>query len=413
MATVPITASRRSIGRNFRLVWSSVIVSSTGDGMFATALPLLAAMLTRDPLLIAGIAVAARLPWLLLSMVTGAVADRMDRRRLMVAADVGRFVVVALLGAAIVAEAIDIWALYACAFLLGVGETLHVNSAQAILPALVEPGDLMQANARLASAQIASVQFVGPPLGVVLYNAATSLPFLVDAVSFAGSAALVHALPDEHRVQPPTTRLRDDVVEGMRFMWRNPALRCITMTVAYVNFFYFAAVSLLVLYTTDRLHSGNVTYTALFVAGAAGTVLSRFMVSAVVRRLGGVGTLTLSLWIWALTLVALAATSNPVVAVATFVVLGVGNGLWITLANTMRQQITPDRLLGRMNAAFRTVSWGIVPLGAAFGGVVARYWGIRAPFVLAGAATLAVAVGAHRVLRPLTTALDDVTAGAQ
>jgi hypothetical protein len=79
----------------------------------------------------------------------------------------------------------------------------------------------------------------------------------------------------------------------------------------------------------------------------------------------------------------------------------------------MRQQITPDRLLGRMNAAFRTVSWGIVPLGAAFGGVVARYWGIRAPFVLAGAATLAVAVGAHRVLRPLTTALDDVTAGAQ
>ena len=66
-----------------------------------------------------------------------------------------------------------------------------------------------------------------------------------------------------------------------------------------------------------------------------------------------------------------------------------------------------------MNAAFRTVSWGIVPLGAAFGGVVARYWGIRAPFVLAGAATLAVAVGAHRVLRPLTTALDDVTAGAQ
>jgi hypothetical protein len=102
-----------------------------------------------------------------------------------------------------------------------------------------------------------------------------------------------------------------------------------------------------------------------------------------------------------------------VVAVTTFVVLGVGNGLWLTLANTMRQQITPARLLGRMNAAFRTVSWGIVPLGAAFGGVVARHWGVRAPFVLAGAATLAVALVARRVLRPLTGALDDVTAGAQ
>lgn len=203
----------------------------------------------------------------------------------MVAADLGRFVVVGLLGAAIVAGAIDIWALYVCSFLLGVGETLHVNSAQAILPALVDPGDLMQANARLASAQVASVQFVGPPLGVVLYNVATSLPFLVDAVSFAGSAALVHALPDEHRVEPPTTRLRDDVAEGMRFMWRDPALRCITMTVAFVNFF-------------------------------------------------------------------------------------------------------------------------------SFGGVVARHWGIRAPFVLAGIATLAVALGARRVLRPLTAALDDVTAVA-
>jgi MFS family permease len=411
MSTVPLSATRRSIGRNFRLVWSAVIVSSTGDGMFATALPLLAATLTRDPLLIAGIAVAARLPWLLLSMMTGAVADRTDRRRMMVAADAGRFVIVGLLGLAVVTDVIDIWALFVCAFLLGVGETLHVNSAQAILPALVEPDDLMQANARLASAQIASLQFVGPPLGVVLYNAAASLPFLADAVSFAGSAALVRALPDEHGVEPPTTRLRDDMAEGMRFMWGNAALRCITLVVAYVNFFYYAAVSLLVLYSTDQLHSGDVTYTALFVGGAAGTVISRFIVSGVARRLGGVGTLTLSMWIWALTLVVLAFTTRPVVAVATFVVLGVGNGLWITLANTMRQQITPDRLLGRMNAAFRTVSWGIVPLGAAFGGVVARHWGIRAPFVLAGVATLAVAIGAHRVLRPLTMALDDATAG--
>jgi Na+/melibiose symporter-like transporter len=227
-------------------------------------------------------------------MVTGAVADRTDRRRMMVAADLGRFVVVGVLGVAIVADAIGIWALYVCAFLLGIGETLHVNSAQAILPALVEPGDLMQANARLASAQVAAVQFVGPPLGVALYNAAASLPFLVDAVSFAGSAALVHALPDEHGVERPTTRLRDDIVEGLTFMWGNAALRCITLTVAFVNFFYFAAISLLVLYTSDQLRSGDLVYTVMFVGGAAGTVISRFIVSAVAQRLGGVGTLGMS-----------------------------------------------------------------------------------------------------------------------
>ena len=155
---------RRSIGPRFRLVWLSVIVSSTGDGMFVTAFPLLAATLTRDPVLIAGITVATRLPWLLFSMVTGAIADRMDRRRLMIGADVVRFVIVGALGATILAGVANIWQLYACAFLLGTGETLHVNAAQAILPALVEPADLMQANALFGSAQIAAAQFGGPPL---------------------------------------------------------------------------------------------------------------------------------------------------------------------------------------------------------------------------------------------------------
>ena len=123
---------RRSLGSDFRAVWLSVVVSSTGDGMFITALPLMAALLTRDPVLIAGITIAQRLPWLLLSMFTGAVADRMDRRRLMIGADVARFVVVGVLGVAIVFDAANIWMLYVCAFLLGTGETLHVNAAQAL-----------------------------------------------------------------------------------------------------------------------------------------------------------------------------------------------------------------------------------------------------------------------------------------
>ena len=125
---------RRSIGPDFRLVWLAVLVSSTGDGMFITAFPLLAATLTRDPLLIAGVTIALRLPWLLLSLITGAVADRMDRRRLMIGADIVRFLIVGVLGVCLVAGAVSIWLLYACAFLLGTGETLHVNSVQALLP---------------------------------------------------------------------------------------------------------------------------------------------------------------------------------------------------------------------------------------------------------------------------------------
>jgi MFS family permease len=396
---------RRSIGTDFRAVWTSVLVSSTGDGMFITAFPLLAATLTTDPLLIAGVTIASRLPWLLFSLVTGAIADRTDRRRLMIGADMIRFVIVGALGVAIVADIINIWMLFACAFLLGTLETLHVNAGQAILPALVAPADLLQANARFGSAQIAAAQFVGPPLGVVAFNAAASLPFLADAVSFAGSAALIKGLPDVHAVDPPTTRMRDDVAEGLRFMWRTPALRRITSILAVINFFYFAATSLLVLYNTQRLHSDSFTYSALFVGAATGTVLTRFYVSAVVARFGRVRALGWSFWLWTLSIIGLALTTTPWVAVLMYFFLGTGTGLWWALNTTIRQEITPTRLLGRMNAAYRAVSWGVVPFGAAFGGVLAKWFELRTPFFVAGLAMLPIALFAHRILRPVEAAL--------
>lgn len=394
------------------MVWASVVVSSTGDGMFITAFPLLAATLTGDPLLVAGVTMAQRLPWLVFSMITGAVADRMDRRRLMIGADLARFVVVGVLGVAIAVDAANIWMLYGCAFLLGTGETLHVNAAQGILPALVPAADLMEANARFSTAQVASAQFVGPPLGSALFGATASLPFLADAVSFAGSAALVRAVPDEHAVEPPTTRLLDDVLDGLRFMHRNVGVRRMTEVLAVINFFYFAATSLLVLYVADELHAGTLVYTLTLVGTATGTVLSRLLVRPLVQRFGTVLTLVWSFWLWAATMVGLAVTTSGAVAVALFVALGIGNGLWLVINTTLRQQLTPRNLLGRMNAAFRTVSWGVVPFGAAFGGLLAREFGLRAPFVAAAAAHVLVAVFGPRLLRPVVAAAAERDAAA-
>jgi MFS family permease len=407
MATAGATLGvrRRSIGRDFRFVWLAVIVSSTGDGMFVTAFPLLAATLTRDPRLIAGVTIAQRLPWLLFSSLTGAIADRMDRRRLMMVADVTRFVVVGVLGVLIVLRAENIWLLYFCSFTLGIGETLHVNAGQAILPKLVDADDLLQANARFGSAQIASAQFIGPPLGVLAFNAATSVPFLADAVSFAGSAALISALPDVHAVERPSSRLRDDVVEGLLFTWRTPALRRIASILALINFFYFAATSLLVLYNAQRLHGGSFTYSLMFVGAATGTVISRFLVSRVVARLGRVRTMAAAFWFWSVPMIGMCFTHSAPVAIAMYGLLGMGTGLWITVNTTIRQQITPTRLLGRMNAAYRTISWGVVPLGAAFGGLTAHHFGLLAPFVIGGAAMVPIALFGTRILRPVAAAI--------
>lgn len=410
---VPLTrrsdSDPRSLGRDFRHVWLSVLVSSSGDGMFVTAFPLLAAILTKDPVLIAGVTISTRLPWLLFSLPTGAIADRMNRRRLMIGADLVRLVIVGLLGAAILFDAVNIWMLYVSAFALGVCETLHVNSAQALLPSLVEDQHLLTANARFSTAQIVSTQFIGPPAGVALFTVGHSLPFLVDSATFGLSAALVGRIP--HRPTPtrPQSRFRDDIVEGLRFILDSKALRRLTEIVAVINFFYFAAASLFVLYVEELLDSGEIVFTALSVGAAIGTVISRFFVDATTRRLGYTRTITIAMWLWGVATIGLAFGIHPILAISANVVLGFGTGLWIAVNSTLRQQFTPDRLLGRMNAAFRMISWGVVPFGALFGGVLARLFDVRAPFIAAAVATMAAAIFARRLLRPVDELLGDKT----
>jgi len=410
---VPLTrrsdTDPRSLGKNFRHVWLSVLVSSSGDGMFVTAFPLLAALLTKDPVLIAGVTISTRLPWLLFSLPTGAIADRMNRRRLMIGADIVRLVIVGLLGASILFDVVNIWMLYLSAFALGVCETLHVNAAQALLPSLVDEQHLLTANARFSTAQIVSTQFIGPPAGVALFTAGHSLPFLVDAATFGLSAALVSRIPHRPIAEKPTSRFRDDIVEGLRFMRDSKALRRLTEIVAVINFFYFAAASLFVLYVEELLDSGEIVFTALSVGAALGTVTSRFFVDATTRRFGFTQTITISMWLWGIATVGLAFAIHPVFAISMNALLGFGTGLWIAVNSTLRQQFTPDRLLGRMNAAFRMISWGVVPFGALFGGVLARIFDVRAPFIVAAVATMGSAIFARRLLRPVEELIGDKT----
>ena len=382
-------------------MWLAVAVSGTGDGMFLTAFPLLAAALTRDAVAIAGTTVASRLPWLVFSLVAGAIADRVDRRRLMVGADVARCIVVALLGVAVLTDEARLWLLYVCAFGLGIGETLHANAAQAILPVLVTPDHLVTANARLTGMQVLTENFGGPPLGAALYGAAPAVPFLADAASFAAAAGLAASLPDVHSVERPTTRLLADVREGVAFIRRSPVLKRFVALLGVLNFFYFASEAVLILYTFERLDAGKAIYTALFLAAAAGTVATQWTVSTLQARAGATRTITIAFWLWTVGVVSIAITTSPAVAIAGFFLLGAGDGLWRVLTVTVRQTITPNRLLGRVNAAYRTVAQGVIPLGAAFGGITAKLWGVRAPFVIAAVAFLVISIGAGPLLRPV------------
>ena len=368
--------------------------------MFLTAFPLLAASLTRDPGLIAGVTVANRAPWILLSLIFGAIADRFDRRLLIVIADIVRGLVVAVLAALVIAGDANVWVLYISAFLLGSFEVLHACASLALIPVVVGTDDLESFNSSLMATQAATEQFIGPPLGSALFSIAPSIPFVADAVSFGGSVVLAARLPDVHGVEKPTTRVRDDVREGWRYMFANPLLKRLAILIGTLNVFYFASEAVLVLYTFEKLHAGKATFTALFLAAAVGLVVGRPLIEPVRRRFDARFAIVLSIWLWAIALTGLTFTSSSAVAISMWFLLGLGDAFWRVLTVTLRQRITPNHLMGRVNSVHRLFGMGAIPIGAALGGFLAKVIDIRAPFALAAVAFIVFALFGPRFLEP-------------
>src|SRR5689334_679327 len=175
--TVVTVPTGTGLGAPFWWLWTSSGISNLADGVLKVALPLVAIRYTDSPTLIAGLTFALTLPWLLFALPAGALADRLDRRRAMLGANLARAALLGALAVAVVLDLGSIWLLYAVALLIGVSETLYDTSAQSILPLVVPRERLSRANGRLYAAELAANQFVGPPLGGVLVSAGVALAF--------------------------------------------------------------------------------------------------------------------------------------------------------------------------------------------------------------------------------------------
>jgi MFS family permease len=340
----------RGLGPDFARLWTANAVSNLGDGVTLVAGPLLAASLTRDPRLVAGLAVAQRLPWLLFSLVSGALVDRLDRRLLMVRVDAARSVAVGLLGAAVLADAATLPLLYAVFFALGTAETLFDNAAVSILPSVVPREQLARANGRLLGVQMVANELVAPPLGGLLFATAAAVPFLLDAGSFAAAAALVAAMSGRFRVERPEgtapTTLRSEIAEGVRWLARHRLLRILAVAIALMNLTLSATLSISVLYAQDRLGLGSVGYGLLLSSVAVGGISASLLAERVIGWLGPATILRLGLVIESSTHLVLALARSPL-------------------------------LVGMVLALF---GFGSLSLGAVAGGVLAARYGLTAPF---------------------------------
>ncbi len=172
------------------------------------------------------------------------------------------------------------------------------------------------------------------------------------------------------------------------------------MLIGTLNVFYFASESVLVLYTFDKLHAGKATFTALFLAAAVGLVVGQSLIKPVRRRLDARGSIVMSMWVWAIALAGLTFTSSAAVAIAMWFLLGLGDAFWRVLTVTIRQRITPNHLMGRVNSVHRLFGMGAIPIGAALGGFLSKTIDLRAPFALSALAFLAFAVYGPRFLEP-------------
>jgi MFS family permease len=239
---VPSPRSELQLGSRYWRLWWASTISNLGDGIDLAALPLLAAALTRDPRLVAGLAVAARLPWLLFALTAGALVDRVDRRALMVGVNLVRGGLVAVIAVMVATGTTRIWLLYVISFLLGVNETLFDNAAQSLLPSIVAPALLETANGRQQAAEVVANSFAGPPLGGILFSLTASAPFWADSASFVIAAALIATISGAFRpTRPadsdltPRPSIRADIAEGIRWLHGHRLLRTLAMLLGVAN----------------------------------------------------------------------------------------------------------------------------------------------------------------------------------
>jgi len=390
-----MTSTTRSDTRRPRLsphywrLWWANAISSTGDGAFVAALPLLAVTISRDPRLVAVVTAAGFFPWMVLSLPAGALVDRYDRATLMWRAQAAQAAVVAAVAVLVIFRIANIAVLGLAGLLLGSAEVVFSNAAQAVLPDLVPPELLARANGSQQVSLTVGETFLGPPAGSLLFAVAAALPFGLDALSFAGSAAQLARLPRGSRAAgreagQPKVAIRARIAEGLRWLYRHRLLRVVAVLLGVFNFGNQMGQAVLVLLATQTLHVGTRGYGLLLAVTAVGSVAAGLVSPAVTRWLGLLPSLIIAGAADATVLTGLGLAPDPAVAALMLAGQGFAVTMWNVVTVSLRQQVVPAHLLGRVNSVYRMLGWGLMPLGALAGGFVAHAAGLRAPYVVAG-----------------------------
>ena len=411
---VRVQTMSKPLGASYWKLWTATAISNLGDGVSMVAYPWLASAVTRSPMLIAAAGFASRLPWLVFTLHAGVLTDRFDRRKLIVGMDFIRGILTVFVGTVVFIKRDSLpslneltsltnvatnWPLYitllVTAFLFGLAEVLRDNSAQTLMPSVVDQENLETANSRMWSAESLTNSFIGPPLGSLLIGIAIFIPFYFDAASFFIAVALIASLKGSFRpISEGTARekinFRAEIKEGYAWLWAHPLLRPMAIILGSMNGLGTMVGAVYILFAQEVLHTSVFTFAILGTAGAIGGTIGGLLAPKVSAKLGSGPSLSLALFAAPIGSLIVGLTSSwqvvwGVTVVETFVAV-----LWNTITVSLRQSIIPPHLLGRVNSVYRFFAWGSIPIGMFVGGglvavmthFVSRQDALRTPYLI-------------------------------
>ena len=403
----------KKLGSSYWKLWTATAISNLGDGVSMVAYPWLASAVTRSPILIAAAGFASRLPWLIFTLHAGVLTDRFDRRKLIVAMDFMRGLLTVFVGFVVFFNkdsfpALDElttitnletnWPIYftllITAFLFGLAEVLRDNSAQTLMPSVVDKENLEKANGRMWSAESLTNSFIGPPLGSLLIGIAIFIPFFFDAVSFFFAVALIASLKGTFKPvadDKPREKInfKAEIKEGYAWLWAHPLLRPMAIILGSMNGLGTMVGATFILFAQEVLETSVFTFALLGTAGAVGGTVGGLLAPKISAKLGSGRSLAMTLAAAPIGSLIIALTTTwqvvwVVVVFETFFAV-----LWNTITVSLRQSIIPTHLLGRVNSVYRFFAWGSIPIGMFVGGglvsaltlVLSRENALRAPYL--------------------------------
>ncbi|MFE9243104.1 MFS transporter [Nocardiopsis sp. NPDC006938] len=409
------------MGRDFNRFWTGSLSSNLGDGMMFVALPLVAALLTNDPLLVAGLTAVRYLPWLLVGLFAGVVVDRVDRVRLMVLTNLGRGGALVALAVSIATGHASIWVLYAVMFTVMVCEVFYDLAGHAMLPDIAPAGQLDRANGRLVGGQTVTQQFAGGPLAGFLFAVAAFLPLAVNAGAYLLGALVLLGLPLAVRRPPRPEGASEredgegrgvvrsvfgDIGEGLAFVFRGSSLGPVLAFNVVMNMAFVAQSAVMVLLVRDHFGVPAALYGVFLGASAVGALLGAASVSRIVGRLGRFRTELVLFTLASVCCVVFGLAPNAYVAAAAWTVLG----FCLTSSNIVMlsaiQLIVPGAQMGRVMSCVQVSGAGFSPIGALLGGALGRVELFYVP-VAAGVAVFAALLLSVSALRRITGQADE------